>query len=56
MSQQGKLFKQRYYLNFNKLNMCRPVLFSGNAQSEHAAADEIVQTTILSEHEHFLPL
>jgi len=56
MSQQGKLFKQRYNLNINTLSLCRPVLFSRNDQSENAAAGEGVQTTILSEHEHFKPV
>jgi len=32
------------------LSFCRPVLLSGNDQSEHVAAGESVQTTILSEH------
>jgi len=49
MSQQCKWFKQRYYRNINNLSHCRPVLLSGNFQSEHVAAVEIVQTTILSE-------
>jgi len=38
MLQQGKISKQRYYRNINTLSLCRPVLLSGNAQSEHAAA------------------
>jgi len=49
MSHQRKCFKQRYYRNMNNLSLCRPVLFSGNFQSEHVAAVETVQTTILSE-------
>jgi len=48
MSQQGKAFKQRYYLNLNTLSLCRPVLHSGNVQSEHVAAGKSVQITILS--------
>jgi len=32
------------------------VLLSGNVQSEHVAAGEIVQTTVLSEHQRFKPL
>jgi len=49
MSQQSKGVKQRYYRNLNNLRVCRPVLLSGNLQSEHVAAGEIVQTTILLE-------
>jgi len=56
MSQQGNGFKQRYYRNFNTLSLCRPVLLSGNVQSEHVAAREIVQTKILSETEHIKPV
>ena len=56
MSQQGKLFKQRYYRNINTLSLSRPVLLSGNIQSEHIAAGESVQTTILFENEHFKTL
>ena len=41
--------KQRYYRNTNILSLCRPVLISGNLQSEHVAAGELFQTTILSE-------
>jgi len=48
MSQQGKGSKKRYYRNLNILSLCRPVLLSGNVQSEHVATGEIVQTTILS--------
>jgi len=50
MSQQGKVFKQRYYRNINNLSLCRPELLSGNVQTEHVAAGEIFHTTILSEH------
>jgi len=32
------------------------MLLSGNVQSDHVAAGERVQTTILSEHKHFKPL
>jgi len=56
MSQQGKFFKQRYYRNINILSSCRPFLLSGNVLSEHVAAGEVVQTTILSEHYHFRTL
>jgi len=42
--------KQRYYRNLNDLSLCRQVLHSGNVQSEHCAAVERVQKTILSEH------
>jgi len=38
MSQQWKSFKQRYYRNINTLSLCRPVLLSGNLQSENVAA------------------
>jgi len=37
----------------NTLRVCRPGLLSGNVQSEHVAAGEIVQSRILSEHLHF---
>ena len=50
MSQQCKFFKQIYYRNINNFSLCRPVLLSGNVQSEHVATEERVQTTILSEH------
>jgi len=43
------MFKQRYYRNINLLSLCRPVLLSGNVQSEHVAVGESFQTTILSE-------
>ena len=49
MSQEGLVFKQQYYRNFNTLSVGSPALLSGNVQSEHVAAGEIVQTTILSE-------
>jgi len=41
MSQQGRVLKQRYYWNINILSACRPVLLSGNVQSEHVAAGEV---------------
>jgi len=50
MSQKLKELKQRYYRKFNTLSLYRPVLLSGNVQSEQVAAGESVQTTILSEH------
>jgi len=50
MSQKGKINKQRFYRNINNLSQCRPVLLSANVQSEHVAAEESVQTRILSEH------
>jgi len=56
MSQQGKLFKQRYYWNLNNLRTSRPVLLSGNVQSEHVEAGEIVQTSVLSEHQRLTRL
>jgi len=40
MSQQGSGYKQRYYRNINPWRICRPVLLSGNVQSEHVAAGE----------------
>jgi len=43
------MFKQRYYRKLNTLRLCRPVLLSGNVQSEHVAHGESIQTTILSE-------
>jgi len=42
MSKQGKSFEQRYYRNLNILSLCRLLLISGNFQSEHVAAAEIV--------------
>jgi len=43
MSQQGNVFKQRYYRNCNNLRLCRPVLLSGIHESEHVAAGLNVQ-------------
>jgi len=43
MSQQGRLFKHRYYRDINNLSQCSPVLLSGNVQSEYVAAGEVVQ-------------
>ena len=43
MSQQWKVFKERYYRNPNILSLCMPVLLSGNVQSEHVTAGEIFQ-------------
>jgi len=40
MSQQGLLFKQRYYWNINIFTLCRPVLLSVNFESEQVAAGE----------------
>ena len=37
------MFKQRYYRKINTLNLCRPVLLSGNVQSEHVAEVEMVK-------------
>jgi len=34
------VFKQRYYGNVNALSLCRPVLLSGNFESEHVASGE----------------
>jgi len=50
MSQEGKVFKQRYCRVINILRTCRTVLLSGNVNSEHFAAGETVQQTIFSEH------
>jgi len=50
MSRKGKCFIQGYYRKINNLSLCRPVLLSGNVQSEHVAAGETFQTTILLEH------
>jgi len=49
------MFKQRFR-KINTLSLCRPVLLSCNVQSEHVAAGETVQTTILLEPYHFKPL
>jgi len=49
MSQQGKVFEQRYYQYLNNLSLCKPVILSGNVQSEQVAEVESVQTKILSE-------
>jgi len=56
MSQQWKVFKQQYYRNFSTLILYRPVLLSGNVQSEHVAAEVRIHTTILSEPYHFKSL
>jgi len=53
LSQQGKVYKQRYYRNINNLRHCRPLLLSGNDQSEHVTAGEVFKQTILSEPKHF---
>jgi len=50
MLQQWNVIEQRYYQIINTLSLYRPVLLSGNVQSEQVAAVESVQTTILSEH------
>jgi len=44
------VLKQRYYTKINTLSLCRPVLCSGNVQSEHVVETENFQATILSEH------
>jgi len=49
MSQQWKVSKQRYYRTLNTLGLCRPLLLSGYVQSEHVAAVESIQATILSD-------
>jgi len=56
MSQQGKLFKQRYYQDINTLSLCRPVLLFGNCKSENVEAVESVQPKILLEHYAFKSL
>ena len=43
MSLKGNIFNQGYYGNINTLSVCRPVLLSGDVQSEHVAAGEMVQ-------------
>ena len=50
MSQNWKVFKQRYYGNINTFTLGRQVFLSDNFKSEHVAAGEMDQTTILSEH------
>jgi len=49
MSQKGKVLKKRYYRNISTLSPCRPVLLSGNVQSEHVAAGTVFKQTILTE-------
>jgi len=44
MSQQWKVYKQRYCRNLKNLSLFRPVLLSGKIPSEHVAAVEIFQT------------
>jgi len=53
MTQQCKVFKQRYYRGFNNLSNCSPVLLSGTVQSEQVATVEKFHTTILSEPKQF---
>jgi len=55
MSQRVKVSMKRCYWNINILSLCRLMLLSGNVQSEHVAAEEEFQTSILSEHLHFKP-
>ena len=43
------MFKQQYHRNINTLSFFRPVLLSGNGKTEHVAAGEMGQTSILSE-------
>jgi len=52
MPQQGKGFKQGYYQNMNTISHSRPVLLSGNVQSEHVAEgkssnNDIIRTLTL---------
>jgi len=49
ISQETKAFNQRYYRNNNNLGLCRTVLLSDNFESEHFAAEEIVQKKVLME-------
>jgi len=56
MTQKWKVFQQRYYRDINTLRPFRPVLLSGNVQSEKVAAEESVQKTILLEPYHFKPM
>ena len=56
MKQQWKGFKKQNYRNFNHLRPYSPVLLSGNIQSEHVAAGDRFQTTILSEPLQYKPL
>jgi len=44
------MVKPRYYRKINNLSLGLPVLLSGNYQSEHVAAGQSIQTTILSEY------
>jgi len=43
MSQQCKGLKQRYYRNTNTLSLCRPVLLSGNVQSDYVATGKVLK-------------
>jgi len=45
----GEIFIQRYYRNFNTLNLCWPVLHSGNDQCEHVAGGVNFHKKLLSE-------
>jgi len=56
MSQQGKVFKQRYYRNLNTFSLCSPVLLPANFQSQHVTAGEKLYTTMLSEPLPFKPI
>jgi len=44
-----EVFKQRYNRKLSSLFLCRPVLLSGNLQSEQVAAAWMVQETVKSE-------
>jgi len=35
------MFKRSYYRNINTLSLCRPVLLSGNLQSDYFAAGKV---------------
>jgi len=43
MSQQCKGLKQRYYRNTKTLSLCRPVLLSGNVQSDYVATGKVLK-------------
>jgi len=47
MPQQEKSFKEGYYRNINTLSLFRPLLLSGNVQSEHVAAGERLKINII---------
>jgi len=46
----GECFQTTILYDFFTLSLCRPVLLSGNVQSELAAAGESFKTKLLSDH------